>query len=115
MPRASTYLSYLSCRSTVVPVIVDMAASSQASTLGAYIGLAALMGALSLLTPCVFPMVPITVSYFTNRAGKSRREAVIAGPHLRPRHRPHVHGPRVHAGDRVRRVGPESVRRRSRG
>ena len=29
--------------------------------------LAALMGALSLLTPCVFPMVPITVSYFTNR------------------------------------------------
>ena len=56
-------------------VVVDMAASSQASTLGAYIGLAALMGALSLLTPCVFPMVPITVSYFTNRAGKSRREA----------------------------------------
>ncbi len=53
-----------------------MAASSQASTLGAYIGLAALMGALSLLTPCVFPMVPITVSYFTNRAGKSRRESV---------------------------------------
>jgi thiol:disulfide interchange protein len=56
--------------------VVDMAASSQASTLGAYIALAALMGALSLLTPCVFPMVPITVSYFTNRAGKSRREAV---------------------------------------
>ena len=25
------------------------------------------MGALSLLTPCVFPMVPITVSYFTRR------------------------------------------------
>jgi thiol:disulfide interchange protein DsbD len=35
-----------------------------------------LMGALSLLTPCVFPMVPITVSYFTNRARKSRREAI---------------------------------------
>ncbi len=34
------------------------------------------MGALSLLTPCVFPMVPITVSYFTNRASQSRREAV---------------------------------------
>ena len=35
------------------------------------------MGALSLVTPCVFPMVPITVSYFTNRARKNRREAVL--------------------------------------
>jgi thiol:disulfide interchange protein DsbD len=60
----------------VVGRVIDMAASSQASTLAAYIGLAALMGALSLITPCVFPMVPITVSYFTNRARKSRREAV---------------------------------------
>jgi len=57
--------------------VPDLAASSQASTLGAYVGLAAIMGALSLLTPCVFPMVPITISYFTNRAGKSRREATI--------------------------------------
>ena len=57
--------------------VPDMAVSSRASTLGAYIGLAALMGALSLLTPCVFPMVPITISYFTNRAGRSRKEAVL--------------------------------------
>jgi thiol:disulfide interchange protein len=57
--------------------VLDLAADSQASTLAAYIGLAALMGALSLITPCVFPMVPITVSYFTNRARKSRREAVM--------------------------------------
>lgn len=42
------------------------------------------MGALSFLTPCVFPMVPITVSYLTNRGSRlrpgsgqgSRREAV---------------------------------------
>jgi thiol:disulfide interchange protein DsbD len=58
-------------------VVVDFAAASSASTLPAYIALAALMGALSLVTPCVFPMVPITVSYFTNRARKSRREAVF--------------------------------------
>jgi len=57
--------------------VPDLAESSRASTIGAYIGLAALMGALSLLTPCVFPMVPITISYFTNRAGKSRREATV--------------------------------------
>jgi len=56
--------------------VPDLSAK-RASTLGAYIGLAAVMGALSLLTPCVFPMVPITVSYFTNRAGRSRREAVM--------------------------------------
>ena len=56
--------------------VPDLAAS-RASTLGAYVGLAAIMGALSLLTPCVFPMVPITVSYFTNRQGRSRREAVV--------------------------------------
>jgi thiol:disulfide interchange protein len=58
------------------PFVEDMAASSTASTLGAYLGLAALMGALSLLTPCVFPMVPITVSYFTGRAEKDRNRAV---------------------------------------
>jgi thiol:disulfide interchange protein DsbD len=58
-------------------MVPDFAASGAASTMGAYIGLAALMGAVSLLTPCVFPMVPITVSYFTNRARRSRREAVV--------------------------------------
>jgi thiol:disulfide interchange protein len=54
--------------------VPDLAASDDATTLGAYVGLAALMGALSLLTPCVFPMVPITVSYFTNRSHRNRRE-----------------------------------------
>lgn len=57
--------------------VEDMAAATTASTLGAYLGLAALMGALSLLTPCVFPMVPITVSYFTGRTEHERRRAVM--------------------------------------
>ncbi len=56
--------------------VPDLAAADAATTLSAYVGLAALMGALSLLTPCVFPMVPITVSYFTNRAGRSRRDSI---------------------------------------
>jgi thiol:disulfide interchange protein DsbD len=56
--------------------VPDLAAASRASTIGAYIALAAAMGALSLLTPCVFPMVPITVSYFTNRSGRTRRDAI---------------------------------------
>lgn len=49
--------------------------------LWSFIWLAMTVGALSLLTPCVFPMIPITVSYFTNHAAGSRagaiRDAVI--------------------------------------
>jgi thiol:disulfide interchange protein len=44
-------------------------------TLG-FIWLAASAGALSLLTPCVFPMVPITVSYFTSHAAADRRTSI---------------------------------------
>ena len=45
-------------------------------SLWSFIWLAMTVGALSLLTPCVFPMVPITVSYFTNHAAGSRGKAV---------------------------------------
>jgi thiol:disulfide interchange protein DsbD len=38
----------------------------------AFLWLAMIMGALSLLTPCVFPMIPITVSFFTKRAEKQK-------------------------------------------
>jgi thiol:disulfide interchange protein DsbD len=58
--------------------IVDMAAASaEASSFSSYLALAAVMGFLSLLTPCVFPMVPITVSYFTARAGRTKKEALV--------------------------------------
>ncbi|CAN5578804.1 thioredoxin family protein [soil metagenome] len=46
------------------------------TNLWSFIWLAITLGALSLLTPCVFPMIPITVSYFTNHSGKSRAKAV---------------------------------------
>ena len=42
----------------------------------AFIWLAASAGALSLLTPCVFPMIPITVSYFAQHSGVDRRTSV---------------------------------------
>lgn len=45
--------------------------------LSSYLWLAMGMGALSLLTPCVFPMVPITVSYFSNHGSTSRRGAIF--------------------------------------
>jgi thiol:disulfide interchange protein len=44
--------------------------------LTSFIWLAITLGALSLLTPCVFPMIPITVSYFTNHASHSRAKAI---------------------------------------
>lgn len=44
--------------------------------LWSFIWLAATLGALSLLTPCVFPMIPITVSYFTNHSAGSRVKSV---------------------------------------
>jgi thiol:disulfide interchange protein len=47
-----------------------------ADSWGAFIWLALSMGALSLLTPCVFPMVPITVSYFTRHAAPTRARAI---------------------------------------
>jgi thiol:disulfide interchange protein len=45
-------------------------------SLWSFLWLAMTMGALSLLTPCVFPMIPVTVSYFTSQAAGSRKKAV---------------------------------------
>ena len=47
------------------------------SGLAAYLWFAMTMGALALLTPCVFPMIPITVSYFTKREAQTRGRAVF--------------------------------------
>ena len=41
-----------------------------------FLWLAVTVGALSLLTPCVFPMIPITVSYFTNHSAGHRSKAI---------------------------------------
>jgi len=40
-----------------------------------FLWLAAVTGALSLLTPCVFPMLPITVAYFNGNATRSNAHA----------------------------------------
>ncbi|WP_252191094.1 thioredoxin family protein [Polaribacter sp. Q13] len=39
-------------------------------------GLGFLGGLLALLTPCVFPMIPLTVSFFTKKNGKNKGEGV---------------------------------------
>ena len=55
---------------------INVQRSPDNTDLWAFIWLAVTLGALSLLTPCVFPMIPITVSYFTNHSSGSRAKAV---------------------------------------
>ncbi len=43
----------------------------------AYLLFAMLQGALALLTPCVFPMIPITVSFFTKRSEKENNRGLL--------------------------------------
>lgn len=64
--------------SSTVPPQSDTVITRESETndLSGFIWLAITLGALSLLTPCVFPMIPITVSYFTNHSGKSKGKAV---------------------------------------
>ena len=52
------------------------AATTNSRDLRSFLVLAFVTGGLSLLTPCVFPMIPITVSYFVKHSGKTRREAI---------------------------------------
>jgi thiol:disulfide interchange protein len=42
-----------------------------------FLWLAAFTGGVSLLTPCVFPMIPITIAYFNSRSDVSRRHVVV--------------------------------------
>jgi thiol:disulfide interchange protein len=60
----------------------DFSAEGENESLWGFMVLAFLAGLAALLTPCVFPMIPMTVSFFTGRA-KSRaqgiRQAMIYG------------------------------------
>jgi len=51
-------------------------AEARSAGLLSYLWLSMSMGALSLLTPCVFPMIPITVSFFTKRKQISRAHSI---------------------------------------
>ncbi len=54
------------------PIVARSAESNiTAQPIWSFIWLAMTFGALSLLTPCVFPMIPITVSYFTKHGSES--------------------------------------------
>jgi thiol:disulfide interchange protein len=60
----------------------DFSAEGENESLWGFMVLAFLAGLAALLTPCVFPMIPMTVSFFTGRAksrAKGIRQAMIYG------------------------------------
>ena len=68
----------------VPPAASPGAPGANSQSFPLFLWLAAVMGALSLLTPCVFPMIPITVSYFTRtnetaRGTPARNALIYAG------------------------------------
>lgn len=66
-------------KSTPPPAAVsdeDMAKDLKSRGLFGFVGFAIIQGLLALLTPCVFPMIPITVSFFTKRDQITSRAAV---------------------------------------
>jgi thiol:disulfide interchange protein DsbD len=61
--------------------LVETAGSPSAGTgtsegLGAFLAVAFGFGLLTIFTPCVFPMIPITMSFFLNRQAGSRSESI---------------------------------------
>jgi len=52
-------------------------ASAASQSWGAFLLVAFGVGLLCIFTPCVFPMIPITMSYFLNRPSGSRRDSVV--------------------------------------
>jgi thiol:disulfide interchange protein DsbD len=53
------------------------AGPAPSESLGAFLVVAFGLGLASIFTPCVFPMIPITMSYFLNRPTGGRRESVM--------------------------------------
>lgn len=78
--RAAPEASASVAASPPLPAVEPLGSGALPSGLIPYLWFAMTMGGLALLTPCVFPMIPITVSYFTKRnEGGRKRAALDAG------------------------------------
>jgi thiol:disulfide interchange protein len=55
----------------------DPAAPATSDSLAGFLAVAFGFGLASIFTPCVFPMIPITMSYFVNRQSGGRRESIV--------------------------------------
>ncbi|HWT79204.1 MAG TPA: cytochrome c biogenesis protein CcdA, partial [Candidatus Methylomirabilis sp.] len=61
----------------VAPTAAPSSNAAPAEGLPAFLALAFGFGLASIFTPCVFPMIPITMSYFLNRQSGGRRESIV--------------------------------------
>lgn len=59
--------------SAAKPVVASTAATTSTDSLGAFLLLAFGFGLAAIFTPCVFPMIPITMSYFIGQRGGLRQ------------------------------------------
>src|SRR5256885_5034147 len=59
------------------PPAPDGSQGTQDQGIGAFLLVAFGFGLASIFTPCVFPMIPITMSYFLNRQSGGRRDSVV--------------------------------------
>ncbi len=57
--------------------VMPASTNAQPSGLGFFLLTTFAAGLAAIFTPCVFPMIPFTVSYFINRKSGSRREGVV--------------------------------------
>lgn len=67
---------------TATGEVEDVEVSEEKKTLWAFFILAFVMGFLGVLTPCVYPMIPVTVAYFMNQSGsksKGKTQALFYG------------------------------------
>jgi thiol:disulfide interchange protein len=59
------------------PATASATGSGQTQDLGLFLLTAFGFGLAAIFTPCVFPMIPITMSFFLNRPSGSRRESIM--------------------------------------
>ncbi|HEV3143057.1 MAG TPA: cytochrome c biogenesis protein CcdA, partial [Gemmataceae bacterium] len=67
----------LALAAATAPSPAPVAPASQSSGFGLFLLTAFGAGLAAIFTPCVFPMIPFTVSYFINRSTGSRRDGVL--------------------------------------
>ncbi|MBK9527393.1 MAG: hypothetical protein IPO41_03525 [Acidobacteria bacterium] len=72
VPGVTIFESNSNSNSNVAGVVRPAESDIKNQPIWGFIWLAITFGALSLLTPCVFPMIPITVSYFTKHGSDTR-------------------------------------------
>jgi thiol:disulfide interchange protein len=73
--KAKSANSTAASSSDVDPLLADYQAENSNQGLFAFMILAFLSGLVALLTPCVFPMIPMTVTFFTNSGSEEARKA----------------------------------------